>query len=639
MNDLEERLRAALDARAQTFEASPHAWARVRARRPRRHRGRLLLAALPMALLAVFVPVLLNGGLGRNTAADPDAVYQRLMRERTAVGERLTVDDPAGGGPLRIWFAKAKLGYPEVCYAVERAAGEPYGGCSGVREQFPGGFDVSFMGSTLRDGAATAMDWGVASKDVGAVAGVTKSGQKITGTLVTPEGAPYQIWTVTYPAQDAMTMVEYADEQGRSLGKTSRHMLSEPLEPAMGAAVELADGVVARPHRTKDGVELDWLRHGARVAGSLVSTRDAPVSLSVNDDVVTGYARQDVTRVDVSFQAGTKTTLETRPDPWNLGVVLFAGANPADAPYKGYTAVAYDASGKEVWRHEELDQARREEGAQAIGPVMSLPGTENSGRPVRVWFVKHTGSPVAMCASGGVSAGTGNATWCASAEEGSFPVQAVTSYLPEPGNITHYGPTRDDWEWVEAVLSDGRRVRAEFLRGEGAPQRVWHVSVPLGAQVAGYTLKVRGQAARPIPGFTKACGRNVASSESDRLALSEGVAAYLSGACLAFWEDGEMVPSLPGPVPGGKLGDLLDARRPAYWSHGDRAWYGYAPAGTAKVVITFTAGASATAQAVPDPWGQGVTLFAGRTPKGADFGEVAVLKGYGADGNELWSGR
>ncbi|MGI5288683.1 hypothetical protein ACQEVF_35800 [Nonomuraea polychroma] len=636
MDQLEGRLRAAFDAHAQTYEASPDAWARVLARRPRRRPGRLLVAALPAALLAVFVPVLLNGGLGRNTAADPDAIYRQLMRDRTPAGEQVTVDNPTEGKPLRLWFAKARAGYPEVCYIAERAAGDPYGGCSDVPEQR----DVWFSGSTLREGAATALDWGVATRTVGAVTGITTSGRKITGTLVTPEGAPYRIWTVTYPAQDAMTGVEYADEQGRSIARSSRDMLSPPVGPAMGQAMELSDGITVRPHRVKDGAELNWSRNGAHLGGGLATTRDAPVIVNVRDNLITGYARAGVTRVDVSVSGGGTTSLETRPDPWGLGIVLFAGASPDGDAYQGYRAVAYDTTGKETWRHEEPSREEPGPDTRTIGPVMAVPGTESSDRPMRVWFSQHDGDPQMFCASGGASPADRGVTWCAATgQEHSFPVQSTTAYLPEPGAVIHFGPARDDWEWVEAVLSDGRRVRAEFLRGEGTPLPFWHVSVPLDAEVGGYVLKVQGQAARPVATFDKACGRQASASEADRLALSAGITAYLSGSCMTFWEDGELVPALPGPVPGAKLSAQFDARRPAYWSHGDNAWYGYAPAGTAKVVITLKVGGTATAAAVPDPWGQGVTLFAGLTPKGTDFGEGATLTGYDAHGKEVWTYR
>ncbi|NUT40054.1 MAG: hypothetical protein HOV86_08675, partial [Thermoactinospora sp.] len=56
MNDIEERLRAALHARAQTYDISPGAWHEVRRRTERGARGRLWLpAALAVALAAVLV--------------------------------------------------------------------------------------------------------------------------------------------------------------------------------------------------------------------------------------------------------------------------------------------------------------------------------------------------------------------------------------------------------------------------------------------------------------------------------------------------------------------------------------------------------------------------------------------------------
>jgi hypothetical protein len=632
VNHLEKRLRAALDARAETFEASPHAWARVQSRRPRRRRGRLLLAALPVALLAAFVPALLNGGLGRNTAADTDAIYQRLMRERTATGEQLTVDDPAEGRPLRIWFAKARPGYPEVCFIVERVAGEPYGGCSPVSDRY----DVQFAGSSLRDGAATAMDWGVAEDDVGTVTGVTKAGHKIPGTLLSPDGAPYRVWTVTYPAEDAMTSVEYAGQNGGQGGQLSRDMLAQPLGSPAGAPMELPDGVIARPYQAKEGTELHWTRHGAYLGGGLPTTREAPVSVSVTEDVITGFARSDVARVEVSFPGGATTSLETRPDPWNLGVVLFAGATDGDR-FQGYRALAYDAAGKEVWRHETPAVGMPEPGGELIGQVMALPGTEESGVPVRLYFTKGPDGAPTFCNSGGITPESRGVTSCSFGQQRkAFRVQSVTTYLPEPGAVIHFGPAGDDWEWVEAVLSDGRRVRAEFFRGDGAPQRVWHVAVPLDAEVGGYVMKARDAAAKPIPERDKACGRQATGSDAGRLTLDTGVTALLSGNCVAFWENGEMGVALPGPVPGWKLSDLLDAERPAYWAGAGHAWYGYAPAGTAKVEITMKGGATATARAVPDPWGQGVTVFAGPKPAGGYWGPAATLTGYGADGKELW---
>ncbi|MEQ4721346.1 hypothetical protein [Nonomuraea sp. B19D2] len=632
MNDLEERLRAALDARARTFEAGPHAWTRVMERRPRRSPARWLLAALPAALVAAFVPVLLNGGLGRNTATDPTGIYQQLMKERTPLGKEVTVDNPSEGKPLRIWFAKAKPGYPEVCYAVDRAAAEPFGACvNAVGWQ---GADAWFVGSTLKDGAATAMDWGLARQDVGTVTGVTKDGQEFPGTVRSLDGAPYRLWTVSYPSQEPMSRIRIADVKGKNLGWWSRDAMAPPAGQPMSAPMELPLGVSVRPYRSKEGPELIWSRHGAQLGSHVLTAASPVVSTTVQDGLIRGSARKDVVRIEISFDGGSTASIETRPDPWNLGVTLFAVEDPSGDPAEGYRTVAYDASGKEVWRHDEPAKRSLDETDQAVGEVMTLPGTEGSGRPMRVWFREMPGGANGFCYSGGVD------SWAASGcfvngPDDSHPFQRTTTYLPDPGADIYFGPAGEDWESVDAVLFDGRRVRASFLRGTGTPHPVWHVSVPLGTQVGGFVVKAKGQPDRQLPEYDKSCGRQAARSETAPTTLPAGVTALVQPGCAAFWESGEMVPALPGFVPGGKLSGLIDAERPVRWAHGDKAWYGYALAGTAKVEIRMKGGVTGTAEAAPDPWGQGVALFAAAVPKGSDFG-TSALTGYDAGGKELW---
>ncbi|MFI7633638.1 hypothetical protein [Nonomuraea sp. NPDC049400] len=635
MNDLEERLRAALDARARTFEAGPHAWTRVMERRPRRHPARWLLAALPAALVAAFVPVLLNGGLGRNTATDPTGIYQQLMKERTPLGKEVTVDNPSEGRPLRIWFAKAKLGHPEVCYAVEQATAEPYGACVNAVDWLHA--DAWFVGSTLRDGAATAMDWGLARQDVGAVAGVTKGGQEFPGTVRSLDGAPYRLWTVTYPAQEAMSMIRIADVKGKSLGQWSRDGMAPPTGQPISAPMELPQGVSVRPYRSKEGPELIWSRHGAQVGQHVLTAAGPVVGTTMQEGLIIGSARKDVARIELSFDGGSTASIGTRPDPWNLGVTLFAAANPSDDPAEGYRIAAYDASGKEVWRHDEPAKRRPDEADQVVGEVMTVPGTEGSGRPVRVWFSQRSGEERAFCYAGGSGPGNWGVSGCSiSYLQGSYPIpfQQATTYLPDPGADTYFGPALEDWESVDAVLYDGRRVRASFLRGTGTPDPVWHVSVPLGTQVGGFIVKVKGKPDKQVPNYEKGCARQAARSETAPQTLPVGITALLVPGCAAFWENGEVAPALPGPLPGGRLSDLLDAERPVRWVSGKTAWYGYAPAGTAKVEIRMKGGATGTAEAVPDSWGQNVTLFAAPAPKGGD--ETVALTGYDAGGKQLW---
>ncbi|MFB4264928.1 hypothetical protein [Nonomuraea sp. GTA35] len=637
MNDLEERLRAALDARAQTFETSPDAWLRVRERRPRRYRAlRLAAAALPVALLAVFVPVLIGGGLGRNTAADADAIYQGLMRGRTAAGEQVTVDNPTEGKPLRLWFAKGRLGNPELCYVVERVDAEGYGGCSRMPTI---GSDAWFAGSTVRDQAESALDWGVAVDDIGTVTGVAGDGQRFPGQLWRPAGAPYRIWTVTYPARQPLSKIEISDDRGRDLGERSRDMFAAP-QPgqALGAAHDLPAGVTARPFRTKEGTELRLTRGGAELGTVLLGQAMQPVDARMRENVITGVAAGNVSRIAFSFEDGTTAQVGTRPDPWGLGITLFAAEGAPDDGQERHRLVAYDASGAEVWRDEAKDP---QEGMPPVGEVMSLPGTGAAGEPVRVWFTDagpDTGRPrVTLCYSGGVDPDLSCIGGGRDPDHLGSPLRAV-QYLPEPGTVSYFGAAGDDWESVEAVLSDGRRLPATFRRGTGTPAPIWYVTIPSSdAEVAGFTMKRKDRPLGLFPETRKDCGQQAMRSDTPRHPLPAGVTALVSEPnCLAFWENDELVMGLAGPLPGTRLSDLLSAEQPVRWGRGTHAWYGYALAGTARIEVTSSNGVTGTAQAAPDPWEQGVALFAAPIPEGADFSAGMVVKGFDAGGKQLW---
>ncbi|MFC5829214.1 hypothetical protein [Nonomuraea insulae] len=631
MNDLEERLRAAFDARAHTFETSPDAWIRLRERRPwRRGVARLAVAALPVALLAVFVPVLLNGGLGSNTAADADAIYEGLMRDRTATGELVTVDNPTEGKPLRLWFARAQAGYPEMCFVLERAAAEPYGGCTPLTEELD--TDAWFVGSTLRDGAESALDWGVTLEGVGGITGVAADGQRFPGTVSRPVGVPYRIWTVTYPVRHPMSSIEIADDQGRKLGSWSRDMLSDrPSGKALGDALELPAGVVARPYESGQGTEVAMSRHGKDLASVLLKGQE-PVQPTLEEDVIAGVARKDVARVELTLPSGAKVQAETRPDPWGLGVTLFATGNPAGGWINRYGVVAYDASGGEVWRRD-IDDQQTIADSPVIGEAVALPGTG-----IRAWFTSFGKDMTSLCRSGGVSPWGGENPTCFGAGlKGRFSHEKAVTYLPEPGAVTYYGVVLGPWKSVEAVLSDGRRVRAGFLRGKGAPAAIWHVTIPSGDVVlAGFTVTPQDGPLERYPEAGKSCGRKGVTIDAGRQALPEDMAALVvPPSCLAFFWHGEPTASLAGPLPGEKLSDLL-WDRPAKWTRGAAAWYGYAPKGTTSVHLVTSNGRTATAKAVPDRWGQGVTLFAGPWPEGGDFSAGTYLVGYDAGGAKLW---
>ncbi|MFI6627728.1 hypothetical protein ACIBI7_02635 [Nonomuraea fuscirosea] len=630
MNELEERLRAAFDARAQTFEARPDAWARMRERRPwrglwRRPAVHALVAALPVALLAVLVPVVLGGGRGGDVAAGADAVHERLMRDRTVAGEEVAVANPTEGRPLRLWFATAKAGYPEVCFVVERADLDPYGGCSPITDEVI--TEGWFVGSTLRDGAETAMDWGVALPGVGGVTGVAADGEKFSGTVLRPEGAPYRLWTVTYPARHAMAKIELADDQGRALGEESRERLTGRLGAATGASLDLPAGVTARPYRPGEDTEVAWTRHGANLMSAPVKALEQqPVILGMEENVIMGIARADVARVTFAFPGGASDAFATRPDPWGLGVTLFAGENPMGARHGGSEVVAFDARGAVLWRRDATSDAR-DDAFPATGEVMTLPGG------LRTWF---SGTST-ICLSGDASPEGGVKCQGGARDAGPHPLKAIT-YLPAPGSSTHVGVADESWESVRALLSDGRRLDAVFLRGKDTPARIWHVTIPNGdAVLVGFTVKTKNGRLDRYPERNVSCGRKAVGAETGRQSLPAGMTAVVAEpSCLAFFEHGKPSPSLPGPLPGEKLSDLLTADRPVRWSTGATAWYGYGPAGTARVELRTSNGLTVTMDAVADQWDQGVTLFAAPIPKGAEFSAGMSITGYDAAGVKLW---
>ncbi|MEV1176326.1 hypothetical protein [Nonomuraea sp. NPDC049784] len=656
MNDLEERLRAAFDARARTFEAGPHAWARVMERRPHRRPARWLLAALPVALLAVFVPVLLNGGLGRNTATDPEEVYRQLMRDRTPAGEQVTVDNPAEGKPLRLWFAKGDMGQPELCYITERADANPYGACGGMLNA-----SVSwrgwFEGSTVKDGAARALDYGVAHQDVTAVGAVTKSGAKIPATLLRPEGAPFQIWTVTYTTQDPVSKAVFS-KPGRADDEIPRSTLTQGLldtDQQDGKAVELEGGVTVAPYKAKTGRTLIWLRQGENISRTSLERKylfkDAPVHHFRTDDQLVGAARTDVAKLRMTISGRSDVTVDTRPDPWNLGLRLFTISTRTSADTT-YTLVAYDAVGKEIWRTDRSPRQHEPKYGDQVGGTIILPGTEDFGYgPVRLWFVKSKGEgggQIMLCNSGGVMYDGRKGGGCGSAsfdDPNSFSNGSVDSFLPEPGATVSYGTAQPEWESVDAVLRDGRRIHGTFVSAPGAPARVWYVKYPYGTDVAAHVFKVKGRQLETVYRTSYDCWEAKALQGRGH-ALPRGITATLvMDNCVRFWKGAKELPGAYEPIPGGKLSTMLAPERPLQWGQEKTDWYGFTLPGTAKVTVTLKGGGTATAtvETVPDPWGQGVMLFTGAVPEKEGKQGISWpgmrFTGYDADGHVMWTYR
>lgn len=649
MNDLERRLRAALDARAQTIEASPHAWQRLQRRTRRRQPARWLLLALPAAMVAVFVPILLSGGLGRNTAADPDELYRRLMRDRTPAGETVTLDGPSDGGAVRLWFARGDQGQPEFCRLVERGRQEPYGYCHTLQFTGYSGALGWYEGTTGADAAAAHADYGLATANVVQATAELEGGRTVPARLHRPEGLDVVLWTVELAAGERVSRVVVADAGGRrSTVLPGGAPRSKNRGTPTGAAHGLTDGITVRLYGRD---EIAWFRDGVEAGAVPLAANRLPKALgadpvevraSPEEALLYGVTREDVARFELTV-AGAPIVVRPIARPWGLRLAVYAATLP-DASFfrEGGQVVAYDAAGEEIWR-ERIPASRQERAApgRRLGEVFAVPGTEDfMGGPVRLWFEEGRGRGRKLCHSGGATHEGDLDRGCGEAELGpdSFTYDVLVRHLPLPGSTVAFGPARADWLSVDAVTADGRRIPGTVVRPKGTPNAAWLVRHPSSERVAAYAFTVRGSRREEVhPTDPGACWEASRSEAADH-PLPGGLTARLHpGSCLKWWKDGKDRYGSSQPLPGATLSSMLTAERPVEVFLDGRAFHGFALRGTARVGVTLEDGGRAFADAAPDPWGQGVALFGGQGARPVQRSEE--ITGYAADGDVLWTYR
>ncbi|GAB2455475.1 hypothetical protein GCM10027187_24680 [Streptosporangium sandarakinum] len=390
MNDLEERLRAALDARAGTYGTAPDAYARTVSRARRTRRRRLALIPVAAAVAAVTaVTVLLNAGGGSGAGIATGAVeepgpYRRSIAENPPVGEPVTVRDPAENRPVIMWFSGgAAPGGHRFCDLVQQATGGTSSGCSKVP---PAGHEREnawrldpFHSRWPR--RPVELGYGAARTSVTRVEAVTGDGARIPGTVHRPGGAPLAVWTVSFPADAGVTRFEFLDGDGRVVQRIRQDAPMPPPElakPPVGPAADLPGGLTARlytdPERT-----VVWWRGGEAVGMNLVEPghlltdlggKETPVDLRLHDGLWYGVARAGTARIALVFRDGTSADAVAVADPWDSGVALFSGTYRRPDPYlEGFQLVGYDAAGAEIWH----DTVR------AVTPVRPEPAPGASG--------------------------------------------------------------------------------------------------------------------------------------------------------------------------------------------------------------------------------------------------------------------
>jgi hypothetical protein len=232
MNDLEDRLRGALGARAADFTASPDAWERTtaRARRPlrlltigipgRRGLSRFTPLAAAAAVVAVAVTAatlastggwhdLVSSRPATSTAPveppwywQPGAVPNTALRQESRIRGWLKFRPECGRllGPVisfdkaTVWYSWGTGAYKDLYLCDSSDSGS---------QAAPAG----------RGTPANTEGWapdGISGDAVASVTSVTAvlaDGQRVTGKVWRGGGLPYGLWEVDYPATDSAVII------------------------------------------------------------------------------------------------------------------------------------------------------------------------------------------------------------------------------------------------------------------------------------------------------------------------------------------------------------------------------------------------------------------------------------------------
>ena len=271
MNTLEDRVRGALRAHAETFSADPDAWARLqdRSRARRRRRGGprwpafsrfLVPAAAAAAVVAIAVAAAAAGNVfGRAGSASSNGSAARPRSSSTPgpgaiespfgpysssgpASEMLTEDPPAsaviglaieraegnanravayfwiGFASSHIWRDQIAEG-PQFCNdTVNVTNGESSGFCSPLPQFGPG--HLASVTANTNVGSGQTILVGAAAPQVTSVAAVLPGGQSFPGVVKTGSGFLDRAWTVGYPSARGVRLV-FRDSSGAEVASLS----------------------------------------------------------------------------------------------------------------------------------------------------------------------------------------------------------------------------------------------------------------------------------------------------------------------------------------------------------------------------------------------------------------------------------
>ncbi|MDR8414972.1 hypothetical protein MTP10_40365 [Nonomuraea sp. 3-1Str] len=332
---LEDRLREALDAKAEIYEPDPRAWTKVGDKAARRQRAhRFWTVALPAAAAVVIMgAVTLVGGLLRTDHAPPAG----------PAGEVVT------DGDLKLWFGKATLSdgktWDALCIRTPTTSRcQPY---------MPPK-DASSVRRLLDLKGDPVISIGIAGHDVTSVAGIDgESDKKLAqGEVYTLKGAPAKIWVMRHAPSDRLQF-EFRDTRGR------RHTIGGDVDrcsplPPEGAVAELGHGAGATLQEGCliwwiDGEKVQWVEVGSP-SDFAENVNLGRLAFMGYDKYWYGATRGGTARIEMVHHDGKRLSTVAKPDLWGLGIALFAV--PADHAEVGDVVIGYDATGKEIWRDE-----------------------------------------------------------------------------------------------------------------------------------------------------------------------------------------------------------------------------------------------------------------------------------------------
>ncbi|MEV4249819.1 hypothetical protein AB0J63_41195 [Streptosporangium canum] len=376
MNDLEERLRAALDARAGTYTAAPDAWPGVR----RRTRGRRLRrwAALVPVTAAVAAAAWFAAGLpgedGGDTTAASVSGFEKALQDNPAVGEVLLIPHPEFPDvPIRAWYSRrGKAGPLTFCRAQQATrAGDVMTGCTAAEPM--DGEEAGRIGG----GTATiplpseVIVFGPAKDSVHSVKATFRDGRTFPGTVMRARGMPSPVWVVRFPGDlSGLPLVTYdfADERGRTLQRLEyviRAACHTDKTPS-GTGVSLAGRIAAHLHARNclvfwhDGLQagLSGGSSDASLGAQLKQSKRPVVAWAGPGQAAAGlwygYTGPETARIELRLGDGRQVAADTVAAPPGQDIRLFGGELPTGADPSGDSAlyVGFDTGGNELWRHE-----------------------------------------------------------------------------------------------------------------------------------------------------------------------------------------------------------------------------------------------------------------------------------------------